>query len=65
MNEKLEIYQKFFEKVQAKFCSLNIDDAPYSRAEADAYIEGWRSANMFAIDILAEILKNNTNHDRL
>lgn len=53
---KEKIFMEFQQRAGAKKASLNIEDAPYSREEAEAHLEGWRSAWSWAVDVLADIV---------
>lgn len=49
-----KVFAEFQSRIIAKRDSLNPADSPLTRAETDAYMEGWRSAFAFAIDILRD-----------
>ncbi|MBQ5477949.1 MAG: hypothetical protein IIT64_09155 [Bacteroidaceae bacterium] len=49
-----KVFAEFQSRIIAKRDSLNPADSPLTKAETDAYMEGWRSAFAFAIDILRD-----------
>ena len=51
-----DIYREFQERVIARRDSLNPEDSPMSKSETEAYMEGWRSAFGWALDILGDII---------
>ena len=51
-----DIYREFQERVIARRDSLNPEDSPMSKSEAEAYMEGWRSAFSWSLDILGDIV---------
>lgn len=53
---KEDIYREFQDRVIARQNSLNPEDSPMSKSETEAYMEGWRSAFGWALDILGDIV---------
>lgn len=51
-----DIYREFQDRVIARWDSLNPKDSPMSKSETEAYMEGWRSAFGWALDILGDIV---------
>ena len=51
-----DIYREFQNRVIARRDSLNPEDSPLSKSETEAYMEGWRSAFGWALDILGDIV---------
>ena len=51
-----DIYREFQERVIARRDSLNPEDSPMSKSETEAYMEGWRSAFSWSLDILGDIV---------
>ena len=51
-----DIYREFQDRVIARRDSLNPEDSPMSKSETEAYMEGWRSAFGWALDILGDIV---------
>ena len=51
-----DIYREFQNRVLARRDSLNPEDSPMSKSETEAYMEGWRSAFGWALDILGDIV---------
>ena len=51
-----DIYREFQERVIARRDSLDPEDSPMSKSETEAYMEGWRSAFGWALDILGDIV---------
>ena len=51
-----DIYREFQDRVTARRDSLNPEDSPMSKSETEAYMEGWRSAFGWALDILGDIV---------
>ena len=51
-----DIYREFQERVIARRDSLDPSDSPMSKSETEAYMEGWRSAFGWALDILGDIV---------
>ena len=51
-----DIYSEFQNRVIARRDSLNPEDSPMSKPETEAYMEGWRSAFGWALDILGDIV---------
>lgn len=49
-----KVFAEFQSRIIAKRDSLDPTDSPLTKAETDAYMEGWRSAFGFAIDILRD-----------
>ena len=53
---KEDIYREFQDRVIARRDSINPEDSPMSKSETEAYMEGWRSAFGWALDILGDIV---------
>ena len=53
---KEDIYREFQERVTARRDSLNPEDSTMSKSETEAYMEGWRSAFSWSLDILGDIV---------
>ena len=53
---KEDIYREFQDRVIARRDSLDPEDSPMSKSETEAYMEGWRSAFGWALDILGDIV---------
>ena len=51
-----DIYREFQDRVIARRDSLDPEDSPMSKSETEAYMEGWRSAFGWALDILGDIV---------
>ena len=51
---KEDIYREFQNRVLARQNSINPEDSPMSKSETEAYMEGWRSAFSWSLDILGE-----------
>ena len=51
-----DIYREFQDRVIARRDSLDPEDSPLSKSETEAYMEGWRSAFGWALDILGDIV---------
>ena len=51
-----DIYREFQKRVTARRDSLNPEDSPMSKSETEAYMEGWRSAFGWALNILGDIV---------
>ena len=51
-----DIYREFQERAIARRDSLDPEDSPMSKSETEAYMEGWRSAFGWALDILGDIV---------
>ena len=51
-----DIYREFQDRVTARRDSLDPSDSPMSKSETEAYMEGWRSAFGWALDILGDIV---------
>ena len=51
-----DIYREFQDRVIARRDSLNPEDSPMSKSETEAYMEGWRSAFSWSLDILGDIV---------
>ena len=59
---KEDIYREFQNRVLARQNSLNPEDSPMSKSETEAYMEGWRSAFSWALDILGDIVTKKDNN---
>ena len=51
-----DIYREFQDRAIARRDSLDPEDSPMSKSETEAYMEGWRSAFGWALDILGDIV---------
>ena len=51
-----DIYSEFQDRVTVRRDSLDPEDSPMSKSETEAYMEGWRSAFGWALDILGDIV---------
>lgn len=58
---KEEIYLEFQGRVTTLLDSINPEDSPMSKSETEAYIEGWRSAFSWALNILGDITTRKEN----
>ena len=51
-----ELFIEFQNKVHKKYKELHPEDSPMTESETEAYLEGYRAATSWAIDILAKLI---------
>ena len=51
-----ELFIEFQNKVHKKYKDLHPEDSPMTESETEAYLEGYRAATSWAIDILAKLI---------